>query len=129
MFKRSVNKILINNQFIINNMNQIKFIFIAFVILLSLKVQAQFDLSSPKISTRLAEKILENPNQNMDVVIVLADKVDVETLRKSFDDNQTSIPVRTETTIRLLKQKANATQPLLISSLANFGVSPEHIQR
>ena len=110
-------------------MNQIKFIFIAFVILLSLKVQAQFDLSSPKISTRLAEKILENPNQNMDVIIVLADKVDVETLRKSFDDNQTSIPVRTETTIRLLKQKANATQPLLISSLANFGVSPEHIQR
>lgn len=90
---------------------------------------AQYDLSSPKISQRLAEKILQDPNEQMDIIILLADKVDVEALRKQFDANRTSIPVRTETTIRLLKQKANATQPNLIHALSNFGVSQDQIQR
>ncbi|MFK7948229.1 MAG: S8 family serine peptidase [Saprospiraceae bacterium] len=90
---------------------------------------AQYDLNSPKISERLAEKIIQNPDQIIDVVILLEDKVDAEALRKQFDANLTSIAVRTETTIRLLKEKANTTQPDLINTLSNFGVSQDKIQR
>lgn len=109
-------------------MQLIKYLLIPIAVLLSINVQAQFDVSSPKISTRLAEKILHNPNQNIDVVLILEDKVDVESLRKRFDMQRTSIPERTETTIRLLKQKASETQPDLIHTLVNFGVSPDQIQ-
>jgi hypothetical protein len=35
-------------------------------------------------------------------------------LRKQFDKNKTSIPERTETVIRLLKQKSATTQPYII---------------
>lgn len=90
---------------------------------------AQYDLSSPKISQRLAAKIIQNPNQVTNIVILLEDKVDVEALRQQFDLNRTSISVRTEMTIRLLKQKANETQPNVIHALSNFGVSQDEIQR
>ncbi len=111
------------------SMNFKKYYLLSIALFFVAFANAQYDLSSPKISQRLAESVMQNPDETTDVIILLADKVDVEALRKQFDAENTSLEVRTETVIRLLKQKANSTQPNLINALANFGVSQDKIER
>ena len=73
-----------------------------------------------KISERLQTAYFSNPNEWMEISILLSDRVDAEALRKQFDAANTPLNERSETVIRLLKQKAAETQPLLINELRNY---------
>jgi PKD repeat protein len=73
-----------------------------------------------KVSERLQYAYAANPNEWKEISILLSDRVDAEALRKQFDKNNTSIPERTETVIRLLKQKSATTQPYIIDQLRRY---------
>lgn len=69
-----------------------------------------------KVSDRL---MASNSSEWQEMTVLFTDRVDVEAMRKRFDAENTPLAERTETVIRTLKQKANATQPLLLEAFRN----------
>jgi subtilisin family serine protease/PKD repeat protein len=69
-----------------------------------------------KVSANL---LASNTKEMQEMTVLLSDRVDVEAMRKQFDAENTPLAERTETVIRTLKQKANATQPLLLEQFRN----------
>jgi subtilisin family serine protease/PKD repeat protein len=69
-----------------------------------------------KVSDRL---LTSNTMEMQEMTVLLSDRVDMEVMRKRFDAENTPLAERTEIVIRTLKQKANATQPLLLEVFRN----------
>ncbi len=84
-----------------------------------LNAQPRIFANGGKISPRLASEMIQNPDEWHEVSVLLTDRVDVESLRKQFDAEKTSLEVRTATVINLLKQKAATTQPQILQILEN----------
>jgi subtilisin family serine protease len=78
-----------------------------------------FNIMGINVSKVSQNLLTSNTTERQEMIISLADKVDVITMKKDFEANNTPIAERTELVIRLLQEKANATQPTLLELLRN----------
>ncbi len=81
--------------------------------LLALAQQA----GNPKITATLAQQMQANPSLSHEIIISLADYVDARELLIRYENEKTPLEQRSLEVITLLQQKANATQPALVSRL------------
>ena len=71
-------------------------------------------------TSKVSQDLLSlNTFDQQKMIISLADKVDVFALKKEFEAKNTPIAARTELVIRLLQEKASATQPAVLAVLKN----------
>jgi hypothetical protein len=84
--------------------------------LLALAQQA----TNPKISSTLAQQMQANPTKAHEIIISLADYVDARALLIRYENEKTPLEQRGVEVVTLLQQKANATQPVLVSRLENL---------
>ncbi len=81
--------------------------------LLALAQQA----ANPKITATLAQQLQANPSLSHEIIISLTDYVDARELLIRYENEKTPLEQRSVEVITLLQQKANATQPTLVSRL------------
>lgn len=100
---------------------KITLLFMAFAIVNIVSAQSDNAFNLLKVKTaKVSQNLLElKTTEKQEMIISLVDKVDVITMKKDFEANKTPIAVRTELIIRLLQEKANATQSVVLEALRN----------